>query len=187
MARRGRVGGAGVAHIVTCALTYGRGGLFFGVTCVRGRPGRSVCLCARLRLQSPAAPVEIGGGEERARAGHVSGARAGTCAGVSTPTTRGGRLSFWAWGSRAVVGRQGGVQGADAPAGRPCAPPRQAKEPPRAVLWPVASIATCRLPYPRASGTCVDAVPPSPAYLYPWPLGSGLAWRYFLRRLVFVP
>jgi hypothetical protein len=78
MARRGRVGGAGVAHIVTCALTYGRGGLFFGVTCVRGRPGRSVCLCAR--LQSPAAPVEIGGGEgggcrrERARVtspGHV--------------------------------------------------------------------------------------------------------------------
>jgi len=135
-------GGAGVPHIVTCALTYGRGGLFFGGN-------------VRASVRSPAGG-DCGGAGRRELGARARGSRLrGTCRHVRRREhahyhPRG--AAFFLGVGAARGGRQAGRQAGEAcraqmpragPAGRV---PRHARQQraPRAVLWPVASsIATC--------------------------------------------
>jgi len=152
MARRGRVGRSHYhmrAHIITC------GGLFFGGNMRARSPGRSVSVRAFDRSPAGGDWRRVGtregseGPETRRGRGRGRGSRLrGTCRHVRRREHAHhprGAAFFLGVGAAGRGPRAGGQAGRRA--GRRC-PATPGKRAPRAVLWPVASIATCRLPYP---------------------------------------
>ena len=166
MARRGRVGACRLVSL-TCTPTYGRSGS-------AGRPPERPAHRARSGAFSSGGNVRGGrfgspaaGGDRRWRGGRgkkrddADRAVRGTCAGVRRPhhapafLLRGrGAPPRWAAGRQ-----QGGVQARRLP-GRPAVPRHRGQGSPtsrgvdRRHLPP--------MPYPRACGSCADAVPARP-------------------------